>query len=310
MFIQRIPTAPAAPFRVAVWAPAKVNLYLEVLGKRPDGYHEIATLMMAIDLYDGLVLEANDAGTLSLVCDVPELPCGPDNLVLKAAALLKSRSGCPKGAAIRLTKRIPWSAGLGGGSSDAAAALAGLNDLWELGLSKPELAALGAEIGSDVPFFYHTPMAWCTGRGEIVTPVPLARPLDLVLVCPEAGLSTAAVYGEVQSAECRVQSAEDDLNSALCTLHSVLAEGDVEKIARCLHNRLEGPAMRLSPPVAEWLRRLRNTPAAGCLMSGSGSSLFALCRDGGEALRVADAIRTAAGNEFARTRVFLVRSCV
>src|SRR5947209_827864 len=191
MFIQRIPAAnPAAgpgpaptraPFRVAAWAPAKVNLFLEVLGKRPDGYHEIATLLTAVDLYDSLALDADDSGNLSLTCDVPGLSCGPDNLILQAAALLKARTGCPQGAAIKLTKRIPWAAGLGGGSSDAAAALAGLNALWELGLTTPQLAALGAEIGSDVPFFFHTPAAWCTGRGEVVTPVPLARPVDLVL---------------------------------------------------------------------------------------------------------------------------------
>jgi 4-diphosphocytidyl-2-C-methyl-D-erythritol kinase len=104
--------------------------------------------------------------------------------------------GCT-GAAIQLTKRIPWAAGLGGGSSDAAATLAGLNDLWKLGLRTPELAALGAELGSDVPFFFQTPAAWCTGRGEQVIAVPLGRPLDLVLVCPDAGLATAEVYREL-----------------------------------------------------------------------------------------------------------------
>jgi len=323
MFIQRIPAAspaagpgffaPGLPPRVVVWAPAKVNLFLEVLGPRPDGYHEIATLLTSADLYDTLTLDLDPSGGLSLISDRSDLSVGPDNLILWAANLLKTRSGCSKGAAIHLTKRIPWAAGLGGGSSDAAAALAGLNDLWELGLSKPELAALGAELGSDVPFFFYTPAAWCTGRGEVVTAITLGRPLDFVLVCPEEGLSTTEVYRELR------QSAVSSRQSALvpsAELIEALAAGDVERIARGMFNRLEEAASKLCPTAAQWLRRLRQTEAAGCLLSGSGSCVFALCRDGSEALRVAEAIRSTAAvpgqsvNEFARTRVFLVRSCV
>jgi 4-diphosphocytidyl-2-C-methyl-D-erythritol kinase len=328
MFIQRIPAAspaagpgfvpPGLPARVAVWAPAKVNLFLEVLAPRPDGYYEIATLLTSVDLYDTLALDLDPSGGLSLTSDRSDLSVGPDNLILRAANLLKIRTGCPKGAAIHLTKRIPWAAGLGGGSSDAAATLAGLNDLWELGRSKPELAALGAELGSDVPFFFDTPAAWCTGRGEVVTPATLGRPLDFVLVCPEEGLSTAEVYRQLDSAERGTRNAEPKTSSEFrvpsSELGEALAAGDVERIARGMFNRLEEAASKLCPPAAEWLRRLRQTEAAGCLLSGSGSCVFALCRDGREALRVADAIRSTAAspgvNEFARTRVFLVRSCV
>jgi 4-diphosphocytidyl-2-C-methyl-D-erythritol kinase len=321
MFIQRIPAAspaagpgfftPGLPARVAVWAPAKVNLFLEVLGPRPDGYHEIATLLTSVDLYDSLSLDLDPSGGLSLACDQSDLSVGPDNLILRAANRLKTRTGCSKGAAIHLTKRIPWAAGLGGGSSDAAAALAGLNDLWELGLSKPELAALGAELGSDVPFFFNTPAAWCTGRGEVVTAIILGRPLDFVLVCPEEGLSTAEVYRELPNGERGPRKVEPKTGSDLI---EALAAGDVERIARGMFNRLEEAASKLCPTAAEWLRRLRQTEAAGCLLSGSGSCVFALCRDGSEALRVAETIRSTAVssgvNEFARTRVFLVRSCV
>jgi len=321
MFIQRIPAAspaagpgfytPGLPPRVAVWAPAKVNLFLEVLGPRPDGYHEIATLLTSVDLYDTLTLDLDPSGGLSLTSDRSDLSVGPDNLILRAANLLKTRSGCSKGAAIHLTKRIPWPAGLGGGSSDAAAALAGLNDLWELGFSKPELAALGAELGSDVPFFFNTPAAWCTGRGEVVTTITLGRPLDIVLVCPEQGLSTAKVYRELLNGERGPRTVEPKTGSELA---EALAAGDVERIARGMFNRLEEAAAKLCPPVAFWLRRLRQTEAAGCLLSGSGSCVFALCRDGNEALRVADAIRSTAAwsgvNGFARTRVFLVRSSI
>src|SRR6266545_3106477 len=132
---------------VFVWAPAKVNLYLEVLGKRPDGYHEIATLMAAVSLYDTLEFREEASGQVVVTCDHPTLSTGPDNLVCRAAALLRQHRPGPAGARIRLRKRIPLAAGLAGGSTDAAAALAGLNRLWRLGLTPPDLAALGAQLG-------------------------------------------------------------------------------------------------------------------------------------------------------------------
>jgi 4-diphosphocytidyl-2-C-methyl-D-erythritol kinase len=172
---------------VVVWAPAKVNLFLEVLAKRADGYHEIATLLVAVSLYDTLEFKEEASGDVQLLSNHPNLSTGPDNLVCRAADLLRQRRGVRRGARIRLTKRIPLAAGLAGGSSDAAATLAGLNRLWGLGLADGELAALGADLGSDVPFFFSAPAAWCTGRGEQVTPLPLGRPLDFVLACPPAG---------------------------------------------------------------------------------------------------------------------------
>ena len=133
-------------------APAKLNLYLRVIGKRPDGYHEIETLFERIDLADELTLEAHP-DQLLLTCDDPTLSCGEDNLVLNAARLLRQVSGTMQGARIHLIKRIPIAAGLGGGSSDAAATLVGLNQLWGLGLEPGRLQELGASLGSDVPFF-------------------------------------------------------------------------------------------------------------------------------------------------------------
>ncbi|HYT90648.1 MAG TPA: 4-(cytidine 5'-diphospho)-2-C-methyl-D-erythritol kinase, partial [Gemmataceae bacterium] len=177
-----------------VWAPAKVNLYLEVLAKRVDGYHEIETLMIGVSLYDTLVFKEDSSGAISLRCHRPELSTGPDNLVMRAAERLRQHTGCPRGAHIRLVKRIPLAAGLAGGSTDAAAALAGLNRLWQLNLPDTELAELAARLGSDVPFFFATPAAWCTGRGEKVTPVALGKRLWFVLLCPPFGLATADVY--------------------------------------------------------------------------------------------------------------------
>jgi 4-diphosphocytidyl-2-C-methyl-D-erythritol kinase len=281
-------------------APAKVNLFLEVLGKRADSYHEVATLMVAIDLADELDFAPDESGELSLTCDEPDLSTGPENLVLKAASRLRTETGCTAGARIHLRKRIPWAAGLGGGSSDAAATLEGLNELWELALSPAALARIGTEIGSDVPFFLNGPAAWCTGRGEVVTPAPMGRPLDLVLVKPPEGLRTADVYR-------RLTVPADPADGAAA--RKSLASGDVEALGRALFNRLQEPAFVLSPAVADANRRVQRVGAAGCLMTGSGSSLFALCRSPSEARRVYDDLSRgwATGGE-ASTRTFLVRS--
>jgi 4-diphosphocytidyl-2-C-methyl-D-erythritol kinase len=290
---------------VHVLAPAKINLYLEVLGKRPDGYHDIETLILALELFDGITLGADDSGNVSLACDVPELSTGSDNLVLKAAQLLKERTGCRQGAKVWLAKRIPWAAGLGGGSSDAAATLAGLNELWELGLSTERLLSIGQEVGSDVPFFFRTPAAFCTGRGEVVRPVAPGKVFDIVLVKPPFGISTAQVYSE-----CGPRSAEFGTGVSSSAIDA-LVEGDIEKLARSLHNRLQEPAMRICPPVDRIFRRMQTLGAAGCLMTGSGSCLFALCHDDREARQVAHDLLSGwpPDDELARTRVFHVRSC-
>jgi 4-diphosphocytidyl-2-C-methyl-D-erythritol kinase len=298
------PNAPAGA--VHVLAPAKVNLYLEARGRRPDGYHEIETLILAVDLCDEITLAPDPSGKLCLTCDRAELSAGEDNLVLKAARLLKERTGCGRGAAIRLVKRIPWAAGLGGGSSDAAATLAGLNELWGLGLPTARLSELGAELGSDVPFFFHAPAAVCTGRGEGVRPVTTGRSFDIVIVKPEAGLNTAEVYREFAARG--AEGAAPGPGPAV----EALAEGDAEALGKALFNRLQGPAFRLCPPAAELYGRLRASGAAGCLLSGSGSSLFALCRDDREAARVIDDLRRGwpPGSEWSGTRAILVRSCL
>jgi 4-diphosphocytidyl-2-C-methyl-D-erythritol kinase len=288
-----------------VWAPAKVNLYLEALAKRSDGYHDIATLMVAVSLYDTLSFKEENSGEVRLECDHPGLSVGPDNLIYRAATLLAQHTGCRRGAAVRLVKRIPLAAGLAGGSTDAAATLAGLNRLWRLGLSSGELASLGAKLGSDVAFFFSTPASWCTGRGERVEPLPLGRPLWFVLVSPSFGLSTADVYRGVAVPE-RPQTGE--------AIRQAAQSGDVEEIGRHLHNRLQPAAERLAPEVADWCARLRRLGPAGHLMSGSGSSLFALCRDHREALRVARGLRSAEEIESVGPRGHgcvqtIVRSC-
>jgi 4-diphosphocytidyl-2-C-methyl-D-erythritol kinase len=282
---------------VVVWAPAKVNLHLEILGKRADGYHEIASVLLAVSLYDTLVFHEAPAGELVLECQPPGLSSGPDNLVWRAAQLLREQTGCRRGVRIQLYKRIPVAAGLGGGSSDAAATLAGLNRLWKLGQSQEHLQTLAAQLGSDVPFFLAAGAAWCTGRGEQVRPLSVGQRLLLVLWCPPVGLSTAAVYRAV------TVPAAPRSGQALC---QALAQGAVAEVGRLLHNRLQPVAEQLCPAVRVGLRRLAALAPTGYSMSGSGSSLFALCRGPQEARRLAAALRA----EQEEAHVYLVRSCV
>jgi 4-diphosphocytidyl-2-C-methyl-D-erythritol kinase len=284
-----------------VWvrAPAKVNLFLEVLARRADGYHELATLMIAVSLYDTLEFTEGPSGATRLRCDHPSLSTGPDNLICRAVELVRRHSGRAGGVDIRLWKRVPMAAGLGGGSSDAAATLAGLNRLWKLGWDREELARLGAELGSDVSFFFAGSAAWCTGRGERIEPMRLGRRLDFVLVSPSVGLSTAEVFRGV-TVPTEPISGE--------AVRRAAAAGDVRELGRLLHNRLQPEAERLCPDVAGLVTRLAGLGPAGQLMSGSGSSVFALCRDPGEALSLARAFASAR-EELGGARICIVRSC-
>ena len=185
---------PAGARGRVIAAPAKVNLFLELLGKRPDGYHELQTLLAPIGLFDTLEIQPRDDGELVLSCNDPSLTTGPGNLVWKAADALRKALDSTAGASIHLTKRIPHEAGLGGGSSDAASALLALNAVWNLNKSLEDLTPIAAMIGSDVAAFLHDGPTWCTGRGEFAEAVASPVPLDLVIVKPPFGLSTAEVY--------------------------------------------------------------------------------------------------------------------
>ena len=278
-------------------APAKVNLHLEVLAKRSDGYHDIETLMVAVTLHDTLKFREEPGGQIRLTCNHPELSTGSDNLVIRAANLLKQQTGCDKGARIRLTKRIPLAAGLAGGSSDAAATLAGLNRLWKLGLTRARLTALAKELGSDVAFFFSAPAAWCTGRGERVRPLRVGKPLWFVLAVLPKGLSTARVYGALKVPN-NPQGGEKIRHAAQA--------GRVTEIGHRLHNRLQTVAQRLCPVIGTVSQRLAQLEPAGVLMSGSGPSVYALCRNHGEAVRIARQSRHGLKGE---ASVLLVRSC-
>jgi 4-diphosphocytidyl-2-C-methyl-D-erythritol kinase len=277
-------------------APAKLNLFLEILAKRPDGYHELETLMVAVSLYDTLVFREEIGGDIQLECTEPRLSTGPDNLVCRAARLLQEQTGTKRGARIRLIKRIPTQAGLAGGSSDAAATLAGLNQLWRLGLPQDTLIALSGRLGSDVAFFFASPAAWCTGRGERVTPLVPGQRFWFVIVCPPFGLATADVYRNVQVPMLPRSGRE------VC---EALSAGAVDALGRQLFNRLQPVAEALRPEIAALAAHLAALEPAGQLMSGSGSSLFALCRHRDEARRLASALGCGPDQGL---RVFVVRS--
>jgi 4-diphosphocytidyl-2-C-methyl-D-erythritol kinase len=255
--------------RLEVQASAKVNLALEVLGKRADGYHEIATVMQAVDLFDRLILEP--APTLTLEVDDAALPTDERNLVIRAAMLLRQDAGVDSGARIRLRKRIPVAAGLGGGSSDAAATLWGLSRLWGLRWPRARLADLAMRLGMDVPFFLSGGPALATGRGERLKPLPGAGAYALVLVNPGVPLPTREVYGRVPADWHAEPAGTRRLMEALKTRSP-------SRVAVALTNNLEGFVTPTLPAVDRMKAALLAAGALGAVMSGSGPTVFGMAR--------------------------------
>ena len=254
---------------VVLRTSAKVNLALEVLGKRGDGYHEIATVLQAVDLCDRLAMEAAD--TLSLETDDPDLPADDGNLVMRAARLLQKAAGVQTGARLRLTKRIPVAGGLGGGSSDAAAALLGLSRLWGLGWPKARLRELAVELGMDVPFFLGAGRAVATGRGEQLAALPAGGGYALVLVNPRVALSTREVYGQVPAGWRAEPIGTERVIEALRTRN-------VGKVAAALTNNLESVVEPALPVIGRMKAALLAAGALGAIMSGSGPTVFGMAR--------------------------------
>jgi 4-diphosphocytidyl-2-C-methyl-D-erythritol kinase len=255
--------------QVVLRTSAKVNLALEVLGKRGDGYHEIATVLQAVDLFDRLKLEAADA--LSLHTDDPDLPTDDGNLVMRAARLLRKAAGIEAGARIRLSKRIPVAAGLGGGSSDAAATLWGLSQLWRLRWPKARLQELAVELGMDVPFFLGTGRAVARGRGERLTTLPGGGGYALVLVNPRVPLSTREVYGRVPAGWRAEATGTERVIEALRTRN-------VNTVASALTNNLESVVEPVLPVIGRMKAALLAAGALGAIMSGSGPTVFGMAR--------------------------------
>ncbi|MCY3783777.1 MAG: 4-(cytidine 5'-diphospho)-2-C-methyl-D-erythritol kinase [Chloroflexi bacterium] len=245
-------------------APAKINLGLQVTGRRPDGFHELVTVMQTLELADEVSVET--APTVSGRPSLPDL-AAEDDLALRAAHLLRRTLGVASGAHVSVEKRIPAAAGLGGGSSDAAAVLAALNQLWEVGVDRERLSQIAAELGSDVPFLVRGGTALATGRGEHLrdlTPAPLRH---VVLVRPNAPLATVDVYAELRPSEW----SDGERTLDLCR---ALASGELPE--DCMCNELTPPAIRLAPVVGDILDELRVAGAHPALMAGSGATCFGL----------------------------------
>jgi len=265
------------PRRLVFRASAKVNLTLEVLAKRPDGYHEVATVLQAVDLFDRVIVE--DAPTLEVRTDDPALPTDERNLVTRAASLLREAAGVARGARIRLHKRIPVGAGLGGGSSDAAAALIGLNRLWGLRWPRTRLAEMGTRLGMDVPFFLGRGPALGTGRGETLAPLTVRGGYALVLVNPRVPLSTRTVYEAVGPGWRAEPVGTRRMVEALERRSAAL-------VAEALTNHLEGPAQALLPVIGRIKAALLAAGALGASMSGSGPTVFGLARSYDQARQI------------------------
>ncbi len=248
-------------------APAKINLCLHVLGRRPDGYHELAMLMQRVSLFDRVTIDLETDSRTVVTCSGVELAVGEENIAARAARLLLDAAGQTWAVTIDIDKQIPLAAGLGGGSSDAAAVLTGLDAMLGLNLSRPQLMALGRRLGADVPFFIFASSAWATGIGDLLEAGPPLPEVWYLLVNPGIAVSTSWVYGNL----------------------GLTSPGDVARLrefprttgdlVRLLHNDLEQVTIGRFPLIAGIKRRLLELGAAGALMSGSGPTVFGVFDD-------------------------------
>jgi len=274
-------------------SPCKVNLLLNILGKRADGFHELETVMHPVNLCDELSFERAGAG-VELKCSDPNLPADSGNLVHRAMTEFLQAAQIRDGVRIHLVKRIPLSAGLGGGSGNAATTLLGLNELFGWPLSLDKLRELAAALGSDVPFFLQTRPALATGRGENVQPLdffPALRGTAFLLIHPGFGIATAWAYQNLP----RFPTALNGMPGRAQKLISRLQAGDLSAAASEFYNSLEAPALEKYPLLALFQEFLRTNGAAAVLMSGSGSTTFAIVRDSHSAGSLAEKFKARFG---------------
>jgi 4-diphosphocytidyl-2-C-methyl-D-erythritol kinase len=291
---------------IVLQSPAKLNLYLKVLNKRTDGYHNIVTLFERINLFDEICLKSNQNGSVRIYCDNPHVPRGPKNLVYKVARVIQDDLGINKGVDIRIKKRIPVAAGLGGGSSNAATVLKGLNKIWNLNLSRHALLSYANFIGSDVAFFLvDSPWALGRRRGDQVKRLSIKTQLFHILVVPRVKMYSGQVYSGLKlslkhaimpSAEHLKSSPRESLrkkasytNMLTRTNDNVnifirsLKTGDIGKVSQLLTNDLETEVIRIYPQLLKLKQRLKSLSTIGVMISGSGPSVFGLTRTEEEA---------------------------
>lgn len=266
------------PSAFRIDCPPKINLYLRIVRRREDGFHELETVFQSVG--GGDTLYGHAADELSLTCTDPDVPADERNLVYRAALLLRDR--CPqvasKGAALHLVKRTPTGAGMGGGSVDAAAAIILLSHLWGLSLSQIEQRELGAALGSDIPFFFVGGTASARGRGEVLEPVPTS-PLWLVLLRPDVSVSTPWAYRQWRAEACGCQSMDEFIEA--------LATGDPKRVAHALRNDLEPGVVAGVPEIAAAREWLETQGVLAARMTGSGSVVFGIARDEAHARQIA-----------------------
>jgi 4-diphosphocytidyl-2-C-methyl-D-erythritol kinase len=269
--------------RLLVKAPAKINLSLDVLHKRPDGYHEVKMVMTTIDLADRIELIPRTDDVIQIISQNRFVPDDHRNLAYQAAKLLKETFCIKQGVSISITKHIPVAAGLAGGSSDAAATLRGLNKLWNLGLTLDELAELGAQIGSDVSFCVYGGTAIATGRGEKITPIPSPPPCWVVLAKPSIGVSTAEVYRNLK--------VEEVTHPDVDAMVEAIERQDYFAICQLVGNVLEEVTLKKHPEVAHIKEQMRRFGADAVLMSGSGPTVFGLVQHDSRMQRIYNGLR-------------------
>ena len=262
--------------RVVERAPAKLNLGLKVLRRREDGYHDILSVFQTLDLHDRLIFEPAGRGETEVFCDDPEIPTGRENLVYRAVEILREAAGTDLGVRVILEKRIPVGAGLGGGSSDAAAVLRVLRRMWKLHLSRARLQDLAGQLGSDVPFFLRGGTAMVTGRGERLRHIPWQADVAYVLIYPGFQVSSGWAYRNLKITL-------TETSKYINFLSSVEEEGQMcpAALLGCLENDFLPLVKATYPEVGEILAALADAGADACSLSGSGSTLYGVFRKGG-----------------------------
>ncbi|GGH88322.1 4-(cytidine 5'-diphospho)-2-C-methyl-D-erythritol kinase [Pullulanibacillus pueri] len=272
-------------------APAKINLSLDVLNKRPDGYHEVRMVMTTVDLADRIEFERLETDEIIVRSTSSYVPEDERNLAYKAAKLMKQTYGITSGVAIKIVKEIPVAAGLAGGSSDAAATIRGLNKLWKLNLKLNELMALGEKIGSDVPFCINGGTALATGRGEEIKRLPAPPSCWVVLAKPAVSVSTAETYRDLDLKDVQHPDVEGMI--------SAIRDQDYHQMCAQLGNVLESVTIKKRPDVNQIKSLMVRMDADGVLMSGSGPTVFGLTRHESRLNRICNSLKGFCPNVFA-----------
>ena len=284
-------------------APAKINLYLEIIGDRPDGFHELVMILQSVELADRIDIQASDTQDIYIHCDHPEVPTDQTNLAYRAAKLMcdvfPEMHANYGGVTIRIEKNIPVAAGLAGGSGNAAAVLVGMNLIWQLGLTQPELQDLAAKLGSDIPFCVSGGTAIATGRGEKLDEIKhladmwvvLAKYANISVSTPWAYQTYRQQYSDTYvSDSAGIKSRTKKVHSS--PLLTAIAHQDRQKIGKSIHNDLEKVVLPEYPQVAELKAAFAAQNVLGTMMSGSGPTVFALCESEQQAIALKQQVRT------------------